>query len=315
MIKYNMNVIIANEYKSILNNLEIETIKNMDGEFSVEEIIASLTNFFFNKLILDVTAIKDNREIANYQKLSMSIDMNKVILYLDNTLKNDSKYISQIISLGIYNFASDKDTLMYLYNNPNSYKDVAHLHNVNIELDSESKQHNDKEDNKTNSYIIGIKNVTSNAGATTLTYLLKKELSKNKYVVAIETNKNDFGYFNEKDMYSVKESNLDMAIKKFYNANIILLDLNNNTGEKCNEILYLIEPSIIKLNKMVTNNKNIFDKLSDKRIILNKSLLTEDDLREFEMESNLRVLYNIPPLNDREDNSEIINGLIEKLEI
>ncbi len=310
-----MNVIISNEYKNILDNLEIETIKNMNGLFSVEEIIASLTNFFFNKLILDVTAIKNNRDIANYQKLSMDIDMNKVILYLDNTLKNDDQYISQIISLGIYNFASDKDTLMYLYNNPNSYKDVAHLHNVNIDIDKEIKSSNNVVDNKSNSYIIGIKNVTTNAGATTLTYLLKKELSRDKYTIALEINKNDFGYFNEKDMYSVRELNLDMAIQKFHNANVILLDLNNNSGEKCNEVIYLMEPSIIKLNKMITQNKDIFDKLRGKKIILNKSLLTEDDVKEFEMESNSQILYNIPPLNDRIDNSEIIKELIEKLEI
>lgn len=309
-----MNVIIANEYKNILNNLEIETIKTMDGQFSIDEIISSLNNFFFNKLILDVTAIKDNREISNYQKLSMSIDTNKLILFLDNNLKNDSKYISQIISLGIYNFASDKDTLMYLYNNPNLYKDVAHLHNVDINLNYDINK-NDLSENKNHGYILGIKNVTSNAGATTLTYLLKKELSKDKYTVAIEINKNDFGYFNEKDMYSVRELNLGMAIQKFNNANIILLDLNNNPGEKCDEIIYLIEPSIIKLNKMITQNKNIFDRLSNKKIVLNKSLLSEEDVKEFELESNFRIIYNIPPLNDRSDNTDIIKGLIEKLEI
>lgn len=310
-----MNVIISNEYKNILDNLEIETIKTMDGEFSVEEIIASLTNFFFNKLILDVTAIKNNRDISNYQKLSMSIDMNKVILYLDNNLKNDNKYLSQIISLGIYNFASDKDTLMYLYNNPNSYKDVAHLHNVELDIKNKIDTPSPTVDNKNNIYVIGIKNVTSNAGATTLTYLLKKELSKDKYTVAIEINKNDFGYFDEKDMYSVRELNLDMAIQKFSNANIILLDLNNNSGDKCDEVLYLMEPSIIKLNKMITQNKNIFDKLAGKKIILNKSLLKDEDVKEFELESNSQITYNIPPLNDREDNSEIIKELIEKLNI
>ena len=311
-----MNVIISNEYKNILTSLDIETIKTMDGEFTVEEIIGSLTNFFFNKLILDVTAIKNNRDITNYQKLSMSIDMNKVILYLDNSLKNDNKYLSQIISLGIYNFASDKETLMYLYTNPNSYKDVAHLHNVNLNASDDINTPVISQDNNTkNSYIIGIKNVTDNAGATTLTYLLKKELSKDKYTVALEINKNDFGYFDEKDMYSIRELNLGMAIQKFSNANIILLDLNNSSEEKCDEILYLIEPSIIKLNKMITQNKNIFTMLANKKVVLNKSLLKPEDVKEFELESSSQITYNIPPLNDRDDNSEIIKGLIEKLNI
>lgn len=309
-----MNVIISNEYKNVLNSLEIETIKTMDGEFTVDEIITSLTNFFFNKLILDVTAIKNNRDMSNYQKLSMSIDMNKVILYLDNTLKNDRNYLSQLISLGIYNFASDRESLMYLYNNPNSYKDVAHLHNLyDNQIISSNTENNNLKTRST--YVLGIKNVTTNAGATTLTYLLKKAFTNRKYTVALEINKNDFGYFNEKDMYSVKEINIESAIKKFSNTDLILIDLNNSNGSMCDEIIYLIEPSIIKLNKMITNNRDIFDKLTDKKIILNKSLLSFEDIKEFELESNSQILYNIPPLNDRIDNDKIINELIEKLNI
>ncbi len=310
-----MNVIISNEYKNILSSLEIETIKTMDGEFTVEEIINSLTNFFFNKLILDVTAIKNNRDMSNYQKLSMSIDMNKVILYLDNTLKNDSNFLSQIISLGIYNFASDKESLMYLYSNPNTYKDVAHLHHLSANQMTPIDNMNNEEENIRNAYILGIKNVTTNAGATTLTYLLKKELTKKKYTIALEINKNDFGYFNEKDMYSIRELNIESAIKKFSNVDLIIIDLNNNNGSMCDEILYLMEPSIIKLNKMISSNKDVFDKLLDKKIILNKSLLSSEDVKEFELESNSQILYNIPPLNDRIDNSKIINELIEKLEL
>lgn len=309
-----MNVIISNEYKNILSSLEIETIKTMDGEFTIEEIISSLTNFFFNKLILDVTAIRNNKDISNYQKLSMGLDMNKVILYLDNNLKNDNSYISQLISLGIYNFASDKESLMYLYNNPNTYKDVAHLHHISTSNESIPTLENNNT-NTHNTYIIGIKNVTTNAGATTLTYLLQKELTKKKYTIALEVNKNDFGYFNEKDMYSVREMNLSSAIEKFSNADIMLIDLNDNEGSLCDEIIYLMEPSIIKLNKMIRHNKDIFNKLSDKKIVLNKSLLTSEDIKEFELESTSQILYNIPPLNDRIDNSKIINELIEKLNI
>lgn len=309
-----MNVIISNEYKNILSSLEIETIKTMDGEFEVDEIISSLTNFFFNKLILDVTSIKNNRNISNYQKLSMSIDMNKVILFLDNELKNDNNYISQLISLGIYNFASDKESLMYLYNNPNTYKDVAHLHHLNSnQLVTSSDENDDKKER--NAYILGIKNVTTNAGATTLTYLLKKEFTKKKYTIALEVNKNDFGYFNEKEMYSVREINLNSAIQKFSNVDVILIDINNNDESICDDVIYLMEPSIIKLNKMITHNKDIFSKLADKKIVLNKSLLSFDDIKEFELESNSQVLFNIPPLNDRIDNSEIINELIDKLNI
>ena len=39
-------------------------------------------------------------------------------------------FISQLISMGIYNFAKDIDGIQYLYNNPNSYRDVAQYHQL-----------------------------------------------------------------------------------------------------------------------------------------------------------------------------------------
>ena len=57
--------------------------------------------------------------------------------------------------------------------------------------------------------------------------MLKKYLSEKNYVVALEVNKNDFGFFNEKDMYSVNQNNLSAAIKKFDSASYILVDINN----------------------------------------------------------------------------------------
>ena len=55
--------------------------------------------------------------------------------------------------------------------------------------------------------------------------MLKKYLSDRNYVVALEVNKNDFGFFNEKDMYSVNQNNLSAALQKFDNASYILVDL------------------------------------------------------------------------------------------
>ena len=145
--------------------------------------------------------------------------------------------------------------------------------------------------------------------------MIKKELSKDEYVVAIEVNKNDFGYFNEKDMYSINVTNIQPAINKFSSASMVLVDLNNTNGEACDEVIYLIEPSTIKLNKMTLLNKDIFDEIYGKRIVLNKSLLTDQDVSDFEFESHSKVSYNMPPLNDRADNSQIIKDFINKLDL
>jgi len=324
-----MNVIVSNKNQGLLNSLDIDIIKSINGEFSADEIISTFSNFFFNRMFLDITAITDYKNINNIQKLSMSLDIEKVILLLDNSLMSDNNYLSKLISIGIYNFANTKDSLMYLYNHPNSYKDVAHIHQLNsnpsLPVSSNEKKNkffksNEKIEEKISetvrtAKVIGFKNVTNGAGATTLVYMLKKHLSQKYYVVALEVNKNDFGFFNEKDMYSVNQNNLSSAINKFETANMILVDLNNANSELCDEVVYLIEPSTIKLNKMMVVNKNIFEKLYGKKIVLNKSLLTPKDVNDFESESRSKITYNIPPLNDRIENEVIFKEFIERLEL
>ena len=323
-----MNVIVSNKNAGLLNSLDIDVIKSINGEFEADEIIQTFSNFFFNRMFLDITAVKDYSSIQNIQKLSMSLDIDKVIFLLDTTLMNDNAYLSKLISMGIYNFANNKENLLYLYNHPNTYKDVAHIHQLSMNTVSQEPKEERKnkffksEEKKEeqvkvykNAKVIGFKNVTNGAGATTLVYMLKKYLSQKNYVVALEVNKNDFGFFNEKDMYSVNQNNLSAAINKFDSASHILVDINNGNEDVCDEMIYLIEPSIIKLNKMMLINRNIFDKLYGKKIILNKSLLGTKDITDFEYESHSKIAFNIPPLNDRELNEETFEDLIEKLEI
>ena len=306
-----MNVIVANKNQNLLNTLDVDIIKSMNGEFTVDEIIGTFSNFFFNRMFLDITAIKDYMDISNIQKLSVGIEMDKVILLLDNTLMANNNYLSKLISMGIYNFANNKESLMYLYNHPNTYKDVAHIHQLNGSTQASDATNVDAPALPRTARVIGFKNATAGAGATTLIYMLKKMLSEKDYVVAIEVNKNDFGFFNEKDMYSVNQNNLNAAINKFGTANTILVDLNNTNGETCDEVIYLMEPSIIKLNKMMLVNKEIFDKLIGHKVVLNKSLLSAQDITDFEFESHTTVTFNIPPLNDRIDNKEILSEFVK----
>lgn len=330
-----MNVIVSNKNDGLLNTLDVDIIKSINGEFTADEIIGTFSNFFFNRMFLDITAIKGYKDISNIQKLSMGLDIDKVILLLDNALMADNNYLSKLISIGIYNFANNKESLMYLYNHPNTYKDVAHIH----QLGSASNDSGDSKDEKRErggiffkssqparqdsssmnniktAKIIGFKNMTNSAGATTLVYMLKKYLGEKDYVVALEVGKNDFGFFNEKDMFSVNQANLAAAINKFGNASRILVDLNSNDGELCDDVIYLMEPSTIKLNKMMLVNKDIFDKLYGKKLVLNKSLLSNKDVSDFEYESHSKIEFNLPPLNDRNPDNSILKEFVEKLEL
>ena len=136
-----MNVIVANKYQPMLSGLQIDVIKSLNGEFEVDELISTFSNFFFQRMILDITAIKDYQDIRNLQKLSMSLDMSKVILLLDdNEDSSSSTYLSRLISMGVYNFTRNQEGIMYLLNHPNTYRDVAHIH----QLDQLAETVNDK---------------------------------------------------------------------------------------------------------------------------------------------------------------------------
>ena len=136
-----MNVIVANKNEGLLNSLDIDIIKSINGEFEADEIIQTFSNFFFNRMFLDITAIKNYENISNIQKLSMNFDIEKVIFLLDSNQMHDNVFLSKLISMGIYNFANTKENLLYLYNHPNTYKDVAHIHQLSTStVNSEPKE-------------------------------------------------------------------------------------------------------------------------------------------------------------------------------
>src|SRR5574344_976591 len=175
-----MNVIVSNKYQSMLESLDIDVIKSMNGEFDADEIISTFQNFFFQRMILDITAIKDYKDVMNLQKISISLDMSKVILLLDDSVEcNSNEFLSKIISMGIYNFTKNADGIKYLYNNPNSYRDVAHIQQLEFEQPAPVEVAGEIVHTTTGARIIGIKGITKEAGSTTLVYLMKQELENN----------------------------------------------------------------------------------------------------------------------------------------
>ncbi len=313
-----MNVIVSNLNKDKFSNLGVDIIKSINGEFDVDEIVQSFSNFFFNRMFLDITAIKDYKNFNNIQKLSMGLDVDKIIILLnDDPVVNSNIYLSKLVSMGIYNFAKNKDELMYLYNNPNSYKDVAHYQQIDNSIIDDVQDVSNELIINNDVRIIGIKNITSHAGATSLVYMLKKILSNYYSVMAIEVSKSDFLFYNDKYMVSVIERDLSNIILKYKDFNIILIDLNdlNNAlaSNICTDILYLVEPSLFKINKLITLDRKVFLEFNDEKIILNKSFFNKKDVRDFGFEAGIKVFYNIPPINDRVDNSATLMPLLEKL--
>lgn len=343
-----MNVIISNKNKEILDGLNIEVIKRLDGEYSVDEIIDTFQNFFFNKMIIDITSIKDYMNLSNIQKLSVSFDMNKVILFLDpNSSVTTPDFLSKIISMGIYNFTTNLEGLVYLYSNPNSYKDVSQYHKIdsliveeeapkevvkpnlvdgvanvsNVEntesssnvFDSVTEDVVDRS-SKNGPRIIGIKSITPGAGATTLTYLMKKQLEKKYNVLAVEVEKRDFIYFNDKTLVSSANGVIGQILSTNKDKDVILVDLNGSPAAEnfCDDVLNLIEPSIIKINRLLSIKPKILTELKNKKVVLCPSLLSNKDVRDFEYESALKVFYNLSPIDDH-TSSDSVKELLIKL--
>ena len=308
-----MNVIIANQKKDMLTNLNIDIIKSIEGQYSVDEIIEMFKNFYYQRMILDITALKDYTDIKTLQKLSISLDMDKLILLLDDDEESSSPgYLSKLISMGIYNFTRNAEGIIYLYNNPNSYRDVAQYH----QLEDQEQQIVYQGTEVNYCRIIGVKNLTDQSGATTFTYLMVKQLKKNYNVVGVEVDANDFNYFNDKkNLFSISSKDLGKFIEKNNDRDAIIIDVNKSPIAMglVQEVIYLVEPSIIKLNRLMHINRNAFNQLSGRKIILNQSLLSSKDVLELQYEAKAKFFFNMPPLNEHDSNIMIMDTFLSKL--
>lgn len=300
-----MNVIISYKFKSELKTVDLPIGKELIGQYIIDDIINSFSNFQFSKLIIDLSTIKDKDNLQGFQRMASMLNMNNIIFYIDGS--NDNDLIAKLIPFGIYNFANSPVIVKNLIDNPNSYKDVAHYHvvkpqgDVNVAMNSKMR-------------IIGFKNLTTGAGATTLIYMSKKYLENLYRVLVVEVNKTDFEAFKIENHMSIDADNFLTEINKVNNFDIVLVDLNDSNLENmCSEVLYLMEPSIIKLDNFSRTNINFGEMLKGKKVVLNKSFLTSDELSKFEYEGKFRVFFNLPPINERQKKSEHIIALYKKI--
>jgi len=324
-----MNVIVLNEKKE-LNNLNIDVIKNVDGIYSVEELIGMFTNFFFNKMILDITAIKDYSDYSNLKKLFQTVDGNKVIVYL-NDISNTKEFISDLITLGVYNFTTNYDEIITLFNSPKRFDDVKDLqiskntYDINSEIDESLGVNQEKEftfedfilpgEYDGDKKIIGVVNLTSHAGATTLVVQMIKQLNINYKAIGIEMNKQDFIFFNTPYLYScTSREDVLKKIKEHKDVDAVIIDLNNvDYKEFCTDVIYLIEPGIIKLTKLIKGNSKVFEELSGEKIILNRTNMDDKQVSEFEVESKIKVFSVVSNFRDNLDRVISVDRLLSKL--
>ncbi|MBR6072894.1 MAG: hypothetical protein IKP76_01055 [Bacilli bacterium] len=322
-----MNIVTANKNKAIIDKLEIDIIKRVDGEFEVRDLLSKFVNLYFNKIILDITSIKNYEDVNNLIDLSKAIDPNRIIILLDETPTVNSKlYLSTLVKNGIYNFTRNYEGITYLYEHPAKLEDVQYLmlseeeedkEKIAIEQAQNPEQNQDAIQTKER-MIIGISNLTNHAGASSLTNMMVRQLNNHGYdAVGFEMFKQDLMFYHDDEHYISILSKLELEnkLKLYEGKNCIVIDLNDFTeaDKYCDVTLYLIEPSYIMLTKLLRKNKNAFLDHKDDLIVLNKSFVNEQEIPDFEYETKSKIFFNLPPLNDRNVDLDEINQLLSKL--
>lgn len=313
-----MQLVILNENTSVFNLLNVDVIKTLNGVFDVNDLQRELVNFYFNKVIIDITAIKDYFVSYNLFEFLNYFEKDKIILVLtDNDYCNSKEFLSKLIDNGFYNFTKNSQGVSYLISKSNTYEDVKKYikpDTFTSVLSASSVEHVNVK-RSTNQFIIGIQNISAGAGATTLMCKMVKQLAYNYKVKGIEVNKHDSVYFRDENIVYCSDLNdIKVRLNDFVKEEIIIIDLNDVDGEDiCSEILYLVEPGIIRLNKCLVNNKNLFEKYKGDKVILNKSALKDEEINFFERETGINVFYNLGCINDRSDRLMSIDKLLIKL--
>ena len=118
-----------------------------------------------------------------------------------------------------------------------------------------------------------------------------------------------------KDLISVRNPEVGNTIAKYHDKEIILLDVNGGQGalDLCDDVIYLIEPSVIKLNRLMMMDNMAIRRLKDKKIVLNQSLINSKDILDFEYEARVKIFYNLPPLDERDVHNVPLNAFLVRL--
>lgn len=324
-----MNLAIANENVNVINSLTIDIIKVMHGVYDANTLKNELVNFYFSKVIIDITAIKnyylssDLLEVLNY------FGTDKVILLLnDSEICNNNKFLAELVKNGYYNFTKNAQGIGFLISKPNTYDDVKkYVENetfTSVLTQSNNTLKKDIVNNMItntncidNHIIIGIQNLSDNAGATTLMVQMVKQLALNYNVKGIELNGRDNIYFrNDKILTCIDYLEAKDYVKgRFKNINVIIIDLNNfkDKDNLCTDIIYLLEPGVIRLSKFVKNTPNLNEFLENKKIVLNRSALKDEEINYFEKQTGIKVFYNLINFDDRRERLLSVDKLLIKL--
>ena len=100
-----MNVIVSNKQKQIIDNANIDAIKDLNGLFNVDDLISKFKNYFFNKMILDATSIVNFTSDVTLEKLAHEIGSERLYILLPENPEPPKSFTDKLIELRIYNLS------------------------------------------------------------------------------------------------------------------------------------------------------------------------------------------------------------------
>ena len=102
-----MNVIVANKYTSLFNGSNIQIMKAVTGVYKVSEIVNYFKGMYYQKLIIDATALADFPKQEVLRELASRFDTEKIILFLPPDDPPPASFLSFLVSISIYNFTDN----------------------------------------------------------------------------------------------------------------------------------------------------------------------------------------------------------------
>ena len=314
-----MYIIIKNENSRIINNLTVNVSKTLVGDFTREDLDRELNLINYDKAIVDITSIRNYYDDNYlYKFLEFFRSPSDVILLLnDGFVANSKHFLSKLISKGYYNFATTDSAVNRLLERNNTVDDVKEYTDGNDFLKTNSIVSGIDKNKKfeTDKLIIGIENGFPHSGATTLMYMLVKEISKSKKVKGIEMINNDSLFFRDDRIISCESRiQFETIVKTLNDIDVYIVDLNgSDVKEICNKVIYLIEPGTTKINKVVKGDREIYEMLKNSNVVLNRSNIKDDEMKTFEYETKFKVVGNVPNLNERLDSNDSLTKLVDYL--
>ena len=64
---------------------------------------------------------------------------------------------------------------------------------------------------------------------------------------------------------------------------------------------------------MLKKDPKVLDRIRDSIVVLNNSTLSSGEINRLSSEANIKIFYNVPPLNDRGNSFPVLVGLLTRL--